>query len=77
MYLNKLEKNEYPPMRLPCGGTAWLDPESSTYGFRCNRCFAVVGSIGQPRHCKDEADKWEVQKTLGGRGWNYQQGEPN
>ena len=75
MYSSNLEQNEYPPMRLPCGGVAWLDPDSSSYGFRCDSCFAVVGSIGMPRDCKTEMDKWEVQKTLGGRGWNYQQGE--
>ena len=77
MYSDRLRENEYPPMRLPCGGVAWLDPDSSTYGFRCEHCMSVVGSIGQPRDCKEEADKWEVQKTLGGKGWNYQQGTPN
>ena len=77
MSRKRLEENEYPPMQLPCGGIAWLDPDSSTYGFRCSSCFAVVGSVGQPRDCREEESKWEVQKTLGGRGWNYVKGEPN
>lgn len=33
------------PMFLPCGGTAYLDPESSNWKFRCDTCFAIVGSI--------------------------------
>jgi hypothetical protein len=38
--------------------------------------MAVVGSIGQPQHCKDEADKYKNWQQLGGRGWNYEKGEP-
>lgn len=63
------------PMYLPCGGTAYFD-EGAGYGYRCEDCMAVVGSIGQPRHCKDEADKYKNWQTLGGRGWNYAKGEP-
>jgi hypothetical protein len=63
-------------MRLPCGGTAWLDPDSSTHGFRCNSCFAIVGSIGQPQDCKQAMDSYEVWKKLGGRGWDYEKGQP-
>ena len=68
--------NEYPPMRLPCGGIAWLDPDSSTYGYRCTSCFSIIGSIGQPKPCKDEEAKWEAWKSIGGKGWNYQLGRP-
>lgn len=57
-------------MRLPCGGTAYLD-ESSGISYRCEDCMAVVGSIGQPQRCKDEAKKWDVWETLGGKGWDY------
>lgn len=56
-------------MYLPCGGTAYFD-ESSGISYRCE-CGAVVGSIGMPQVCKDEAEKWEVQKALGGQGWDY------
>lgn len=58
------------PMRLPCGGTAFFD-EGAGYGYRCWDCMAVVGSIGQPQHCKDEAKKYEVWERLGGKGWDY------
>ncbi len=58
------------PMRLPCGGTAYFD-ESSGISYRCEDCMAVVGSIGMPQSCKDEAKKWEVWEALGGKGWDY------
>jgi hypothetical protein len=63
------------PMYLPCGGTAYFD-EGAGYGYRCE-CGAVVGSIGQPQHCKDESLKYENWQRLGGRGWNYEKGEPH
>jgi len=59
----------YDPMRLPCGGTAYFD-ESSGISYRCE-CGAVVGSIGMPKACKDEAEKWRVMELLGGQGWDY------
>lgn len=60
---------------LPCGGTAHFD-ESAGYGYRCEDCMAVVGSIGQPRSCKDEADFWRGWEQMGGQGWDYQNGRP-
>ena len=62
----------YDPMHLPCGGTAYFD-DSAGYGFRCE-CGSVVGSIGQPQSCKDEAQKYDNWKKLGGKGWNYRKG---
>ena len=61
-------------MYLPCGGVAHFD-ESSGISYRCE-CGAVVGSIGQPKSCRDRADFWEGWKQLGGKGWDYLQGEP-
>ncbi len=61
------------PMPLPCGGIAYFD-ESSGISYRCEDCGAVVGSIGQPRSCVEEAKKYEAWKLLGGKGWNYFQG---
>jgi hypothetical protein len=58
------------PMRLPCGGTAYFD-ESSGISYRCETCMAVVGSMGMPDHCKQEAEKWRVMELLGGKGWDY------
>ena len=60
---------QYDPMRLPCGGTAYFD-ESSGISYRCE-CGAVVGSIGMPQECKHEMDKWDLMKKLGGKGWDY------
>lgn len=65
---------EYKPMYLPCGGVAYFD-DGSGYGYRCE-CGSVVGSIGQPARCKDEAQKYENWKTLGGKGWDYDKGCP-
>jgi hypothetical protein len=33
--------------------------------------MAVVGSIGQPQHCKDEMQKYDNWQALGGKGWDY------
>jgi hypothetical protein len=63
------------PMYLPCGGVAYFDPDSGI-SYRCETCFAVVGSMGQPRSCKEEAKKYDVWKELGGQGWDYNKGEP-
>jgi hypothetical protein len=63
------------PMYLPCGGVAYFDPDSGI-SYRCETCFAVVGSMGQPQSCKEEAKKYDVWKELGGQGWDYNKGEP-
>ena len=57
-------------MKLPCGGTAYFDQESGI-SYRCIDCFAVVGSIGMPQRCKDEAQKYDNWAALGGKGWDY------
>lgn len=43
--------SETPSHRLPCGGVAIFD-HSSGISYRCDTCFAVVGSIGMPRDCE-------------------------
>ena len=63
------------PIFLPCGGIAFFDIESGI-SYRCEVCCAVVGSIGQPQHCKDEAKKWDSWESLGGAGWDYSNGGP-
>ena len=68
-----LEHNSPRPIHLPCGGIAYFD-ESSCISYRCEDCMAVVGSIGQPRHCVEEAEKYEMVKILGGKGWDYSKG---
>jgi hypothetical protein len=58
---------------MPCGGTALFDGD---FSYRCMDCMAVIGSIGQPDHCKEESDKYEVLKALGAKGWDYKKGVP-
>jgi hypothetical protein len=62
-------------MYLPCGGVAYFDQDSGI-SYRCETCFAVVGSMGQPRSCKEEVKKYDAWKELGGQGWDYDKGEP-
>lgn len=66
---------KFDPIHLPCGGTAEFD-EGAGYGHRCWTCMAVVGSIGMPRECKTEMDKYDiVLPALGSKiTWNYDKG---
>ena len=57
-------------MALPCGGIAYYDYKNEI-SYRCGQCDAVVGSIGMPKHCKDEITKWDNWEELGGKPWNY------
>jgi len=57
-------------MDLPCGGKAEFD-YGAGYGYRCLDCMAVVGSMGQSSHCKEEAEKYRAWEQLGGKGWEY------
>jgi hypothetical protein len=57
----------------PCGSRAIFDGD---YSYRCENCMAVIGSIGQPQSCKEEANKWKAWEHLGGKGWDYEKGEP-
>lgn len=60
-----------PTIYLPCGSRAHFD---SDFIYRCEDCFAVVGSVGQPDRCRAEADKWKIIQKLGGPGWDYETG---
>lgn len=42
-----------PSERLPCGGVAHYEVDSSCHSYRCDACFAVVGSIGMPAACAE------------------------
>lgn len=76
-YLNDFSKPANVPgtIHLPCGGTAHFCYEAG-YGHRCEDCFAVVGSIGQPSHCANEMKKYSVVlKELGSNIiWDYTRG---
>ena len=58
---------------LPCGSTAEFDIPSEM-GYRCTSCFAMVGSIGQPRQCVEIAEMWKNVEAMGGRGWDFRRG---
>ena len=62
-------------IHLPCGGEALFD-DASGCGYRCLDCMAMVGSVGMPRACKSEMDKYDkVLPALGSRvTWNYKKG---
>lgn len=66
--------NTTQPIFLPCNALAIFDVPSEM-GYRCTQCFAMVGSIGQPQQCKDEADKWKNLEAMGGKGWDYRLGQ--
>lgn len=38
--------------RMKCGGVPTFDHDSG-YAYRCSNCFAVIGSVSQPRECKN------------------------
>jgi hypothetical protein len=58
----------------PCGNVARWDSESDM-GYRCMTCFAMVGSIGQPRQCQEIAEMYKMMEILGGQGWDYENGK--
>ena len=68
-------RSEFRPIFLPCGGEAHFD-HGSGCSYRCINCMTTVGSMGQPKQCKDEATKYETWQKLGGKGWNYEKGTP-
>lgn len=50
------------PERLPrmnCGGIPFFDVESG-FSYRCNTCFAVIGSFSQPQHCQELNSKASI-----------------
>ena len=61
------------PIFLPCNAHAIFDVPSEM-GYRCTSCFAMVGSVGQPRQCVNEAQKWDNLEAMGGKGWDYKLG---
>lgn len=62
-------------LRLPCGGIALFDHWSGC-SYRCIDCLATVGSVGMPRSCKEEAEKYLNWEKIGGTGWDYKTGAP-
>jgi hypothetical protein len=59
---------------LPCGGVEEFD-HSSGISYRCEMCNAVLGSVGQPRSCQEEAKTWEAYEQAGMWRWDYSKGK--
>ena len=60
---------------LPCGNRATFD-HGSGMSYRCDQCWAVVGSIGQPNECREAEKKYEVLRALGSTAyWDYDVGK--
>lgn len=38
--------------QMACGGVPVFDDQTG-YAYRCDQCFAVIGSVGQPRSCQE------------------------
>ncbi len=55
----------YKPIRLLCGSLASFD-HNSGISYRCNNCFATVGSVGMPKQCKEIYEMQEVVDKLKG-----------
>ena len=66
MYYVDGQRMHLPPIDTACGNTASFD-DGSGYGFRCDACGAVIGSIGMPRRCKDLYEMEEVVLKLKGK----------
>ena len=62
--MNIITSESVTPISLLCGNRAWLDPESSIYGYRCDACSAIVGSIGMPGVCRELYEKEKMWETL-------------
>lgn len=56
---------------MPCGGVAYYDEQTYGMNYFCAQCECIVGGDQQPTKCKIEEKKWQLQKLLGGKGWDY------
>lgn len=46
-------------IKLACGATAEFCHEAG-HGYRCHDCMAVVGSIAEPKQCREAREKAEL-----------------
>jgi hypothetical protein len=60
----------FKPIKLPCGGTAFLSGANGI-GYHCKDCGGMVGGRDQPQDCVKEFEKWKTWESLGGKGWDY------
>lgn len=55
---------------MACGGTPLFDADSGV-SYRCDTCWAVIGSVGQSKRCveiNDAADKQKLAQRKSERG---------
>jgi hypothetical protein len=55
---------------MACGGTPLFDVDSGI-SYRCDTCWAVIGSVGQSKRCveiNDAAEKQALQQRKNERG---------
>ena len=46
------------------------------YGYTCENCLCVVGSMGQPKECAELQEKYHLLRALGTKiRWDYDQGK--
>jgi hypothetical protein len=64
-YGDSINPKDCEPIELLCGATAHFDTDSGI-SYRCDRCMAVVGSIGMPNDCKELYDMEECVRKLKG-----------
>jgi len=50
-------------IKSACGATAKFD-YGAGYGYRCEHCMAVLGSIGMPRDCYNKMKEQEEMKQI-------------
>lgn len=44
--------------KMKCGGTPHFDHDSG-YAYRCDTCWAVIGSVAQSKECVEENKETE------------------
>lgn len=72
-YQLHLEKN-IQIIHLPCGSTAYM--ADTDYGYTCEGCGCVVGSIGEPKECVEARNRYQVLEALGSKQkWDYNNGK--
>jgi hypothetical protein len=54
------------PIELLCGSVAEFDIDSGI-SYRCRSCFAVIGSVGMPKRCKELYEMEKIVSKLKGK----------
>ena len=66
--------SEVSVIHLPCGNQAFM--ADYEYGYTCENCLCVVGSMGQPKECAELQEKYHLLRALGTNiRWDYDLGK--